>query len=137
MGLAFWHAVPSAQRFAGRRGRRSAPSLPRNGRGGGFSGIERGRNLSHILTGGFRAFRFAASRPSHYPLHMDSREALIALNMVEGIGPVRARSLLEHFGEASKILAASPAALMLSCIPSMRAMPAQKSLLNRPMNRSF
>src|SRR5260221_11537152 len=38
---------------------------------------------------------------------MDSREALIALNMVEGVGPVRARSLLEHFGEAPKILSAS------------------------------
>jgi len=38
---------------------------------------------------------------------MDSREALIALNMIEGVGPVRVRSLLEHFGEAPKILAAS------------------------------
>ncbi|HEY4417120.1 MAG TPA: DNA-processing protein DprA [Verrucomicrobiae bacterium] len=38
---------------------------------------------------------------------MDSREALIALNMIEGVGPVRARSLLEHFGEAPKILSAS------------------------------
>lgn len=38
---------------------------------------------------------------------MDSREALVALNMIEGVGPVRARSLLEHFGEAPKILSAS------------------------------
>jgi DNA processing protein len=38
---------------------------------------------------------------------MDSREALIALNMIEGVGPVRARSLIEHFGDAPKILAAS------------------------------
>ncbi len=38
---------------------------------------------------------------------MDSREALIALNMIEGVGPVRARSLLEHFGDAPQILAAS------------------------------
>ena len=38
---------------------------------------------------------------------MDSREALIALNMIEGVGPVRARSLLEHFGDAPKILSAS------------------------------
>ncbi len=37
---------------------------------------------------------------------MDSREALIVLNMIEGVGPVRTRSLLEHFGEAPKILAA-------------------------------
>lgn len=38
---------------------------------------------------------------------MDAREALVALNMIEGVGPVRARSLLEHFGEAPKILAAT------------------------------
>ena len=38
---------------------------------------------------------------------MDSREAFIALNMVEGVGPVRARSLLEHFGGAPEILRAS------------------------------
>lgn len=38
---------------------------------------------------------------------MDSREAFIALNMIEGIGPVRVRQLLEHFGEAPTILSAS------------------------------
>ena len=38
---------------------------------------------------------------------MDSREAFIALNLVEGVGPVRARSLLEHFGGAPEILRAS------------------------------
>lgn len=43
---------------------------------------------------------------------MDSREAFIALNMIEGVGPVRARSLLEHFGEAPRILAASRSALL-------------------------
>ena len=43
---------------------------------------------------------------------MDSREAFIALNMIESVGPVRARSLLEHFGEAPKILAASKSALI-------------------------
>ena len=43
---------------------------------------------------------------------MDSREAFIALNMIEGVGPVRARSLLEHFGEAPKILSASKAELL-------------------------
>jgi DNA processing protein len=43
---------------------------------------------------------------------MDSREALIALNLIEHVGPVRARSLLEHFGEAPKILAASRSALL-------------------------
>src|SRR5580698_1092705 len=43
---------------------------------------------------------------------MDSREAFIALNIIECVGPVRARSLLEHFGEAPKILAASKSALL-------------------------
>lgn len=38
---------------------------------------------------------------------MDSREAFIALNLIEHVGPVRARILLEHFGDAPKILAAS------------------------------
>ena len=43
---------------------------------------------------------------------MDEREALVALNMIEGVGPVRARSLLEHFGEAPRILAASESELL-------------------------
>lgn len=43
---------------------------------------------------------------------MDSREAHIALNMVEGVGPVRVRQLLAHFGDAPSILAASRAALL-------------------------
>jgi DNA processing protein len=38
---------------------------------------------------------------------MDQKEALIALNMVEHVGPVRARLLLEHFGDAPRILRAS------------------------------
>jgi len=38
---------------------------------------------------------------------MDSREALVALNLIEGVGPVRVRQLLEHFGEAPAILGAS------------------------------
>ncbi len=43
---------------------------------------------------------------------MDSREAFIALNMIEHVGPVRARTLLEHFGEPPKILAASKQELL-------------------------
>jgi len=43
---------------------------------------------------------------------MDSREAFIALNLIEGIGPVRVRSLLEHFGDVVKILSASKSALL-------------------------
>ena len=42
---------------------------------------------------------------------MDGREALIALNMIDGIGPVRVRLLLEHFADPAKILAASTAQL--------------------------
>src|SRR5215210_5845257 len=38
---------------------------------------------------------------------MDSREALVALNMIEHVGPIRVRQLLEHFGEAPAILSAS------------------------------
>ena len=43
---------------------------------------------------------------------MDSREALVALNMVEHVGPVRVRQLLEHFGEAPQILCASKQQLL-------------------------
>lgn len=38
---------------------------------------------------------------------MDSKEAFIALNMIEHVGPVRVRQLLEHFGDAPSILRAS------------------------------
>src|SRR2546423_6331612 len=38
---------------------------------------------------------------------MDAREALVALNMVDHVGPIRARDLLEHFGDAAAILGAS------------------------------
>src|SRR2546426_3389635 len=38
---------------------------------------------------------------------MDSKEALVALNMIEHVGPVRVRQLLEHFGDAPSILRAS------------------------------
>ena len=43
---------------------------------------------------------------------MDSREALVALNMIEGVGPVRARSLIDFFGDAPKILSASKSDLL-------------------------
>jgi DNA processing protein len=43
---------------------------------------------------------------------MDAREALVALNMIEGVGPVRVRQLLDHFGEAPAILAASRSRLL-------------------------
>ena len=38
---------------------------------------------------------------------MESKEAFIALNMIEHVGPVRVRQLLEHFGDAPAILRAS------------------------------
>src|SRR5262245_46607517 len=43
---------------------------------------------------------------------MDSREALVALNLVEGVGPVRVRQLLEHFGDATSVLRASKSELL-------------------------
>src|SRR4051812_20453135 len=43
---------------------------------------------------------------------MDSREALVALNMIEHVGPVRVRQLLEHFGEAPAILSATKSQLL-------------------------
>ena len=38
---------------------------------------------------------------------MESKEAFIALNMIDHVGPVRVRQLLEHFGDAPAILRAS------------------------------
>jgi len=43
---------------------------------------------------------------------MESREAFVALNMVENVGPVRARQLLEHFGDAPQILSATKSQLL-------------------------
>lgn len=43
---------------------------------------------------------------------MDPREAFVALNMIEGVGPVRVRQLLEHFGDAPAILRASKPQLL-------------------------
>jgi DNA processing protein len=43
---------------------------------------------------------------------MDAREALVALNLIEHVGPVRARQLLEHFGDAPAILRASKSQLL-------------------------
>ena len=43
---------------------------------------------------------------------MDSREALVALNLLEGVGPVRVRQLLEFFGDAAAVLQASKAQLL-------------------------
>jgi DNA processing protein len=42
---------------------------------------------------------------------MDSREALVAMNMIDGLGPIRVRQLLEHFGEAPAALKANSSQL--------------------------
>ena len=38
---------------------------------------------------------------------MEAREAFVALNMIEHVGPVRVRQLLDAFGDAPSILRAS------------------------------
>ena len=43
---------------------------------------------------------------------MDSREAFVALNLIEHVGPVRVHQLLDHFGEAPAILSASQSQLL-------------------------
>lgn len=42
---------------------------------------------------------------------MTETEALMALNMIEGVGPIRVRQLLAHFGEATSILSAGEESL--------------------------
>jgi DNA processing protein len=43
---------------------------------------------------------------------MDHREAMVGLNLVENVGPVRVRQLLEHFGDAPAIFKASRTQLL-------------------------
>lgn len=43
---------------------------------------------------------------------MEEREALAVLNMVNGVGPVRARQLIGHFGDAATILKSSRSQLL-------------------------
>ncbi len=47
-----------------------------------------------------------------YPKAMTSREAFIALNLIEHVGPVRVRQLLDHFGDAPAILRANKQQLL-------------------------
>lgn len=56
--------------------------------------------------------RLVPTRGLRYAAGMEAREALIALNMVDHVGPVRLRQLLEHFGDAPAVLAASKAELL-------------------------
>lgn len=59
-----------------------------------------------------RQLPLAAPRQTRYSTRMDSREALVALNMIEHVGPVRVRQLLEHFGDAPAILKATKPQLL-------------------------
>lgn len=43
---------------------------------------------------------------------LDSREALVALNMIEGVGPVKVRQLAEHFESPAHILRATKTQLL-------------------------
>ena len=56
--------------------------------------------------------RLAQTRGNGYFGGMDSREAFIALNMIETVGPVRVRQLLERFGDAPSVLRASRSQLL-------------------------
>ena len=61
-----------------------------------------------VPVGTFRAeYCLARADQTRYLAAMDSREALVALNMIEGVGPIRVRQLLEQFGDATAILKAS------------------------------
>jgi DNA processing protein len=59
-----------------------------------------------------RQFGLPARAETGISLGMESREALVALNLVEHVGPVRVRQLLEHFGDAPAILRASKQSLL-------------------------
>jgi len=59
--------------------------------------IQSGRDLHGTKQSVCRRFRQPRSKS------MDSREALIALNVIEGVGRARVRSLQEHFGDAPEV----------------------------------
>jgi DNA processing protein len=49
----------------------------------------------------------AIVKQNWYPSAMESHEALVALNLIDNVGPVRVRQLLEYFEDAPAILGAS------------------------------
>lgn len=53
------------------------------------------------------ADKLAVDREKRHSQRMEPSEAFIALNLIEGVGPVRVRQLLSHFGDAPAILGAS------------------------------
>lgn len=50
--------------------------------------------------------------PVEYPLAMEEKEALIALNMIDHVGPVRLRQLLDYFSTPAAVLSADADTLM-------------------------
>ena len=54
----------------------------------------------------------APNQRIRYAVRMTSREAFVALNMIDHVGPVRVRQLLQHFGDAAAILKASKQQLL-------------------------
>jgi DNA processing protein len=59
-----------------------------------------------------KQFSLPADPKNRYLWRMEPREALVALNLIEHVGPVRVRQLLEHFGDAPAILSASQSQLL-------------------------
>ena len=53
------------------------------------------------------AFGFRLAPVSPTTPRMNTKEAFVALNMIEGLGPVRLRKLLEHFETPEAILNAT------------------------------
>src|SRR5258708_4249218 len=65
-----------------------------------------------VAKAGCRESVLAGGNERWYASAMNSREALVALNLIEGVGPIRTRSLVEHFGDATAILGASKQQLL-------------------------
>jgi len=61
-----------------------------------------------------RCFDLSLLSNEEFGIHrfMDPKESLVALNMIEHVGPVRVRQLMEHFGDAPAILRASKSQLL-------------------------
>jgi DNA processing protein len=60
----------------------------------------------------FSPARFVRHRTPCYPLRVEPKHALVALNLIEHLGPVRLRQLLDHLGGPVEILRASKTSLM-------------------------
>ena len=58
---------------------------------------------------------------------MNSREALVALNLIPDVGPILVRNLLERFGNAEEVLRARRGGVK-DCIPLTRQRQLLKGL---------